>query len=255
MEQTVLFEVRDRVAYITLNRPTKKNAINRAMRKDIQDAYVRVKNDPGIWAAVLTGNGEVFCAGKDLTEKVNPEDEDGSVMSNDELYLFQRFIYKPFVLALNGPCLAQGGGFALNADIVVFSERASIGWPQVKRGISSVSGPSFLPHAIPWNQAMACLMRGRFIEAQDALRLGIANEVAPHERLLDVAERWVREILENAPLAVCAIKEAARRGQEIPVKDRMYLARDIANHVLLSEDAKEGVTAFKEKRDAKWVGH
>jgi enoyl-CoA hydratase len=254
MEQTVLFEVREHVAYVTLNRPDKKNAINRAMRKAIQDAYVRIKNDADIWAAVLTGNGTVFCSGKDLLEKVSPADEDGSVMSNDELYMYQRFIYKPFVLALNGPCLAQGGGFALNADIVIFSERASIGWPQVKRGISSVSGPTFLPHAVPWNQAMACLMRGKFIEAQDALRLGLANEVAPHDQLLGVAERWVREVLENAPLAVHAIKEAARRGQELPVVDRMYLARDIANHVLLSEDAKEGVLAFREKRKPVWKG-
>jgi enoyl-CoA hydratase/carnithine racemase len=158
------------------------------------------------------------------------------------------------VLALNGPCLAQGGGFALNADIVVFSERASIGWPQVRRGISSVSGPTFLPHAIPWNQAMACLMRGRFIEAPEALRLGLANEVVPHEQLMEAAERWVRELLGNAPLAVHAIKEAARRGQELPVVDRMYLARDIANRVLLSEDAKEGVAAFKEKRKPEWKG-
>lgn len=254
MERTVLFEVRDHVAYITLNRPEKKNAINRAMRREVQDAYVRVKNDAGIWAAVLTGAGSVFCSGKDLLEKIAPEDEDGSVMSNDELYMFQRFIYKPFVLALNGPCLAQGGGFALNADIVIFSERASIGWPQVKRGISSVSGPSFLPHAIPWNQAMACLMRGKFIEAEEALRLGLANEVVPHGELMAAAERWVREILENAPLAVHAIKEAGQRGRELPVVDRTYLARDIANRVLLSEDAKEGVLAFREKRQPQWKG-
>lgn len=254
MEKTVLFEVRDHVAYITLNRPDKKNAIDRAMRKALQDAYVRVKSDPDIWAVVLTGTGSVFCSGKDLLEKIEPADEDGSVMSNDELYMFQRFIYKPFVLALNGPCLAQGGGFALNADIVIFSERASIGWPQVKRGISSVSGPSFLPHAIPWNQAMACLMRGKFIDAEAALRLGLANEVVPHEQLLSTAERWVREILENAPLAVQAIKEAGQRGRELPVVDRTYLARDIANRVLLSADAKEGVLAFREKRRPRWQG-
>jgi enoyl-CoA hydratase len=254
MGTAVLFDTRDHVAYITLNRPEKKNAINRAMRKEIQDAYFRVKNDPDIWAVVVTGNGDVFCAGKDLFEKNDPADDDGSVMTNDELYLLQRFIYKPFVLALNGPCLAQGAGFALNADIVVFSERACIGWPQVKRGISSVSGPSYLPHAIPWNQAMACLMRGRFIEAADALRLGLANEVTPPGQLLPAAERWVREILDNAPLAVSAIKEAARRGQELPVVDRMYLARDIANRVLLSADAAEGVAAFREKRAPAWAG-
>lgn len=250
MGTTVLFEVEGHVATVTLNRPEKKNAINRAMRKEVQDAFSRIKHDPDIWAAVITGNGEVFCSGKDLLEKL--PDQDSEVMSNDELYLYLRFIYKPIVVALNGPALAQGAGFALNSDIVIMSERASIGWPQVKRGISSVSGPSYIPHAIPWNQAMGYLMRGRFISAADAFRFGIANEVVAHENLMEAARRWVAEIMENAPLAVQAIKEAARRGQELPVSDRMYLARDIANHVLLSEDAREGILAFKEKRKPVW---
>src|SRR3990167_8864663 len=149
MSNAVRYEVRDHIAFITLNRPQAKNALNRAMRKELQTAYTDVKFNPGIWLAILTGEGDVFCSGKDLFEKVAPEDDDGSVMSNDELYIFQRNIYKPIVLAINGPCLAQGGGFALNADILIMSERASLGWPQVKRGISSVSGPCFLPHAIP----------------------------------------------------------------------------------------------------------
>lgn len=252
MNSTVLFEVRDHVAVITLNRPEKKNAINRAMRKEVQDAFIRVRYDADIWGAVITGNGETFCSGKDLLEKL--PDEDGEVMSNDELYLYLRFIYKPILSALNGAALAQGAGFALNSDIVIMAENASIGWPQVRRGISSVSGPSYIPHAIPWNQAMGFLMRGRFIEAADAYRFGIANEVVPRERLMETAHRWMAEIMENAPLAVQAIKEAARRGQELPVKDRMYLARDIANHVLLSEDAKEGILAFREKRKPVWKG-
>lgn len=252
MFESIRFEVRDYVAYITLARPKAKNALNRSMRKELQTAYTRVKFDSDIWVAILTGEGDVFCSGKDLFEKVAPGDEDGSVMSNDELYIFQRNIYKPIILAINGPCLAQGGGFALNADIVIMSERASLGWPQVKRGISSVSGPTLLPHAIPWNQAMGYLMRGKAIPAQECLRLGIANEVVTHEALLSTAERWAREILENAPLAVQAIKEAGRRGQEISFETRAYLARDVANRVLLSEDSKEGVLAFKEKRKPQW---
>lgn len=254
MSNTVRYEVRDHIAFITLNRPQAKNALNRAMRKELQTAYTDVKFNPAIWLAILTGEGDVFCSGKDLFEKATPEDEDGSVMSNDELYIFQRNIYKPIVLAINGPCLAQGGGFALNADILIMSERASLGWPQVKRGISSVSGPTLLPHAIAWNQAMGYLMRGKPIPAQECLRLGIANEVVPHEQLMPAAERWAAEVLENAPLAVHAIKEAARRGQEIPFDKRAFLARDIANRVLLSEDSKEGVLAFREKRKPQWKG-
>ncbi|MBI3936543.1 MAG: enoyl-CoA hydratase/isomerase family protein [Betaproteobacteria bacterium] len=252
MGEAVLYEVRDHIAFITLNRPQAKNALNRAMRRELQDAYTDVKFSRDIWLAILTGAGDVFCSGKDLFEKA-PE-EDGSVMSNDELYIFQRNIHKPIILAINGPCLAQGGGFALNADILIMSERASLGWPQVKRGISSVSGPTLLPHAIPWNQAMGYLMRGRPIPAQECLRLGIANEVVPHEELLPAAQRWAAEIMENAPLAVHAIKEAARRGQEIPFDKRAFLARDIANRVLLSEDSKEGIVAFREKRKPQWKG-
>ncbi len=254
MGVAVKYEVRNHIAYITLDRPTKKNALNRAMRKEIQDAFTDVKFNADIWIAILTGNGDTFCSGKDLFEKIPPEMEKGDVMSNDELYLFLRNTFKPFIVALNGPCLAQGGGFALNADIVVMSERASIGWPQVKRGISSVSGPCFLPHAIPWNIAMGYLMRGKFIGAQEAYRLGLANEVVPHERLMESAERWAGEIMENAPLAVHAIKEAGRRGLEVPVDTRVYMARDVANRLLNSEDAHEGVLSFKEKRKPQWKG-
>ncbi len=254
MDDAVLYEVKDHVALITLNRPQAKNALNRAMRKQLQAAYTDVKFNREVWVAILTGAGDTFCAGKDLFEKTAPEDEDGSVMSNDELYIFQRNIYKPIILAINGPCLAQGGGFAFNADILIMSERASLGWPQVKRGISSVSGPSLLPHFVPWNQAMGYLMRGKFIPAVECLRLGIANEVAPHNELLATARRWASEILENAPLAVHAIKEAARRGQEIPFDKRAYVARDVADRVLLSEDSREGVLAFREKRKPVWKG-
>jgi enoyl-CoA hydratase/carnithine racemase len=107
---------------------------------------------------------------------------------------------------------------------------------------------------VPWNIAMAYLMRGKFINADEAYRLGLANEVVPHDELLPAAERWAREIMECAPLAVHAIKEAARRGLEVSVDTRVYMARDVANRVLLSEDSKEGVLAFREKRSPKWKG-
>ncbi len=250
--EAVNYEVRNRIGWITLNRPEKRNAINRAMRKEVGDAFLDVKHNPEVWVAIVTGAGEVFCAGKDIVEKepVN----DGQVLSNDELYALQRTIYKPIINALNGPCLAQGGGFCFNADIVVMSERASIGWPQVKRGISSVSGPAMFAQTVPWTQAMGYLMRGMSIPPAECLRLGLANEVAPHDELLGTAERWAREIMENAPMAVRSIKEAARRGQGLSVETGQFIARDIANRILLSEDAKEGLLAFKEKREPVWKG-
>lgn len=240
------------IARLTLARPEKKNALNRTMRQEVQAAFYDVETRQDIWICVIDAEGDVFCSGKDLLEKVDPADEDGSVLSNDELFLYQRRIYKPFILAADGACLAQGAGFALSSDIVIMTERASIGWPQVRRGISTVSGPSQGLHAIPWQAGMGFLLRGKPISAQDAFRFGICNEIASCEDLLPCALRWAAEILESAPLAVQAVKEAGRRGQWLDIDPRMRLARDIANRVLLTDDAKEGIAAFKEKRRPIW---
>ena len=254
IEKAVIYEVDGHVAGITLNRPDRANALNRPMRKELQAAFTDVRDNPEVWLAIITGKGKIFCAGKDLFEKVSPEEEDGTVLSNEDLYLFQRTIYKPIIAALNGPCLAQGGGIALCSDVRIMSERATIGWPQVKRGISSVSGPCLLAHQVPLGIALGYLMRGKPIGPEEALRLNLVHEVVPHEELMPAAERWAAEILENAPLAVHAIKEATLRGLEMPVGERVRMARAVANRVLESEDSKEGIIAFGEKRKPVWRG-
>ena len=252
VESTVIYEVRDRIAYITLNRPAKKNAINRAMRNELGDAYRDVKHNPEVWTAIITGKGNVFTSGMDLSEKGGPET--GEVMTGEELYSLLRNIYKPIILAVNGTSLAQGGGIALISDIVIMSDKASFGWPQPKVGISSVSGPTDLAHALPWPIAMGYLMGGDFIPPAECLRLGLCNEVVPHDQLMATAERWAHKIMQNAPIAVRAIKEAARRGYDMPVQSRQDLSLEIANRILSSEDTKEGLAAFKEKRKPVWVG-
>ena len=250
--QYTRFAIDGPIARLTLTRPEKRNALNRQMRKEVQAAFYEVQTDKDIWICVLDAEGDVFCSGKDLLEKVDPQQEDGLVMSNDDLFLYQRNIFKPFILAADGPCLAQGAGFALSSDIVIMTERASIGWPQVLRGISTVSGPSQGLHALPWQVGMGFLLRGKPVSAQDAYRFGICNEITTREDLMPCALRWAREILESAPLAVQAVKEAGRRTQELPIEPRMRLARDIANRVLTTEDAKEGIAAFREKRRPVW---
>jgi enoyl-CoA hydratase/carnithine racemase len=240
------------IARLTLARPEKKNALNREMRREVQAAFHDVETNASVWICIIDAEGDVFCSGKDLVEKLDPAEDDGLVLSNDDLFLYQRNIYKPFIIAADGPCLAQGAGFALSSDIVIMTESAAIGWPQVLRGISTVSGPSQGLHALPWQTGMGFLLRGRFISAKDAYRFGICNEITTREDLLPCANRWAAEILESAPLAVQAVKEAGRRGQDLSLEPRMRLARDIANRVLVTEDAKEGIAAFKEKRKPKW---
>src|SRR5579872_4197282 len=209
--EAILFEIKDHIATITLNRPDKMNALNRAMRKELQDALREVKYDPEIWIAILTGEGKAFCSGKDLLEKL--PDEDGLVFSNDELYMFQRTIFKPIIVAINGACLAQGAGLALGSDIRIMADHASFGWPQVKRGISSVSGPTMFATEVPLAVALKYLMRGVPMTAKEALELHVVHELVPLDKLMETAHRWAREIMEASPTAVQGIKEASVRAQ------------------------------------------
>lgn len=252
MSEAVRVEIEDHIARITLDRPDKMNSINRAMRQELYDAYTSIKGDDSVWAVVLTGEGKAFCAGKDILEQPSPEDD--TIPTNDDIYLLQRHVYKPIVAAINGACLAQGAGFALLSDIRVMSERGKLGWPQVRRGISSVSGPTLFAHEVPMAQAAKYILRGIPMSAQDALALGVVNEVVPHEQLLEAAYRYAHEILEAAPTAVQGMKEAAVRGQELPLSDRIEMARSVADRVRKSDDAREGILAFKEKREPHWSG-
>lgn len=250
--EAIRFEIKDHIATITLNRPDKMNALNRAMRKEVQDAFREVKYNPDIWVAIITGEGKAFCSGKDLLEKL--PDEDGLVMSNDELYMFERTIFKPIIAAINGACLAQGAGLALGSDIRIMADHAVFGWPQVKRGISSVSGPTMFATEVPLAVALKYLMRGIPMTAKEAHELHVVHETVPLANLMETAHRWAREIMEAAPVAVQGIKEASVRAQGLPLAERITMARQVANRVLLSDDSKEGILAFKEKRPPRWSG-
>jgi E-phenylitaconyl-CoA hydratase len=250
------YDVTDHIARLTLNRPDKKNALNRQMRWEVQQSFLDMKTNPDVWLAIIDAEGDVFCSGKDLTETIDPMTDDGTVLSNDDLFSYQRTIYKPIIVAVQGPCFAQGAGFSLSSDIVIMTENASIGWPQVSRGISSVSGPTQGAHAMPWAIAMGYLLRAKPIPASEAFRFGLCNEVVPQDKkaLLDAADRWAGEILQNAPLALQGVKEAGRRCEDLSLEQRFRLARDIADRVLKSEDSKEGILAFREKRKPAWKG-
>ncbi len=245
----VEFEVRNRVAYITLNRPEQLNAIDLEMRGLLYEAWQEVKFNPDIWMAVVTGTGRSFSTGHDLKEQGF-----GRVDRTEDLYLDQRNVFKPIVAAINGICLAQACGIMFLSDIRIASERAQIGWPQVKRGISSVSGPTLLAHAVPLNIALEVILTGDFIDAQRALQLGIVNKVVPHEQLMPETEALVAKLMDNAPLAMRALKEAAVRGQNLALPERIRMANLISRGISGSADSKEGIQAFIEKRAPVWQG-
>lgn len=245
----VEYELRDRVAYITLNRPEKLNAIDVAMRDELWRVFHDFNDSPDAWIAVITGAGRAFSVGHDLVSMSGRGDDlYAPEISTEDLYVYQTQVFKPIIAAINGFCLAQGGGIALAADIRIASDRAQFGWPQAKRGIGSVSGPCMLAHRIPLNLAFEALFTGEMIGAQRAYELGLVNLVVPHEQLPSAVDEFARKLMANAPLAMRAIKEVAIRGLGMRLEDRVRLAGIVNRRLQRTEDAQEGLRAFAEKR-------
>lgn len=245
----VEYEVKGRVAYVTLNRPDKLNAIDVAMRDDLWRILHEANDNPDIWMVVLTGNGRAFSVGHDLVSMSGRSDAlYDTEISTEDLYVFQMQMFKPVIAAINGFCLAQGGGIALASDIRIASDQAQFGWPQAKRGIGSVSGPCMFAQRVPLNIAFEYLFTGELIPAQKALELGLVNRVVPHEELMPEVDRLVHQLLQNAPLPMRAIKEVAIRGMNMRLDDRVRLAGIVNRRLQRTEDAQEGIKAFQEKR-------
>ena len=251
-EKEVIYEVKKGIAYITLNRPEKLNAINPEMRELLWEAFQDVRNNDAVRCAIVTGSGRAFSTGHDLVAMASARANEGP--TTGDLYVEQSKIWKPIISAINGICLAQGCGIALGSDIRIASTQAQFGWPQAKRGISSVSGPALLSQVVPRNIAFEFLFTGDFVDAQKALELMLVNYVVPPEEVMPRAEEMARKITANAPLSLAAIKEASIKGSEMGLAERVAFAQAKRDEVLQSEDAQEGVRAFAEKRAPVWKG-
>ena len=251
-DREVIYEIKEGIAYITLNRPEKLNAINPEMRELLWDAFQDVRNNDKARCAIVTGSGRAFSTGHDLVAMANARANEGP--STGDLYVEQSKIWKPIISAINGVCLAQGCGIALGSDIRIASTEAQFGWPQAKRGISSVSGPALLSQVVPRNVAFEFLFTGDFVNAEKALELNLVNYVVPPEEVMPRAVEMARKITANAPLALAAIKEASVKGSEMNLADRVAFAQNKRDEVLATEDAQEGVRAFAEKRAPVWRG-
>ena len=250
---TVDYTVKGRVAYVTLNRPEKLNAISQPLRNDLYEAFRSFRDDDDAWVAILSANGKHFSAGRDLIERVEQGD-DLPGPSNADIYALQRTIYKPMLSAVHGVCLAAGTGIVLSTDIRVASQTARFGWPQVKRGVASVSGPTLLSKIVPYNIAAEYMFTGEFMPAEEAHRWGLVNRVVEEGEALKTAEQMAEQLLENSPVAMRAMKEATIRCAHLSANDAYALANLVVQRVDASEDSKEGLLAFKEKRDPVWAG-
>ncbi|MFC4008527.1 crotonase/enoyl-CoA hydratase family protein [Nonomuraea purpurea] len=253
-EPAALVERRDHIMLITLNRPEARNAVNRAMTQAVGQALDEAAADTAIRAVILTGAGDkAFCAGADLKEVARGEfSTEGCQPHWGFAGCVTHPIAKPVIAAVNGFALGGGTEIALWADLVVASETARFGLPEVKRGIIAGAGGAFrLAAQLPTKVAMEILLTGEPVTAADALRLGLVNRVVPQEQVVPAALALAETVGANAPLAVQAIKRIARGISEQDAWERTA-AESAA--LMRSADAKEGPRAFAEKRAPVWEG-
>ncbi len=252
------FEIRDRVAYLTLNRPEAMNAMDPELYKALSDAWVEVRDNPEIWCAVITGAGNrAFTAGADLKKTIPREPEMWEFWQTQAEQILNRGleVWKPVIAAVNGYCLAGGMTLLFATDIRIAAEHATFGISEVKRGILPGNGGTQRAlRQLPYPIAMELLLIGDQLTAQQALQYGLVNRVVPKEELMPTAEAYARKIVANAPLAVRAIKELAVRSQYMHLNDGLRLESAIQQVLRQTDDAKEGPRAFAEKRPARWTG-
>jgi E-phenylitaconyl-CoA hydratase len=253
-ETTVLYELTDHTARITLNRPDKLNAINTEMREGLAEALRRFESEEDAWIGVFAGAGGNFSVGLDLSE-ADPESlDDEASKSIENLYVALSGIWKPTIALVDGYCLAQGGGIALACDIRIATSRAVFGWPQARRGLSSISGPAMLSAKAPLNFALEFLFTGDFVQAETARELNLVNRVVDAADLESEADSLLARIGAGAPLAMRTMKRAAVEGQRMPLDQRVRMAGQYFTQNMATADAREGMSAFVEKRTPRFRG-
>jgi enoyl-CoA hydratase/carnithine racemase len=254
---SVTFEQSGHVATITYNRPDALNAINAEMRRDLNAAFARFRDDDDAWVAIVTGAGRAFCAGGDIRDGAGASGEfSGTFWEKPTLNSFESGweIFKPVIAAVNGYCLGYGLTLATWCDFVVASDRAEFGLPEARLGVPAVVASIRLPQRINWADAMELLLTGERIDAERAQAMGLVWKVVPHDRLLDEAHALAARLLEGAPLAQRVMKEMAMRTRHMPVVEAIRFGETMRLVVGRTHDAAEGIRAAAERRPPHWTG-
>lgn len=257
-------EKQGHVLIVTLNRPEAKNALSPAMLIGMYKAWRRLDEDSDIYCAVLTGKGDTFCAGMDLKVGPGPGEDAEEIQRlmqqvpnlHWQALLRDNLPKKPIILAVEGYALAGGTEILQGTDIRVGAEDAIFGVTEVARGLYPMGGSAIrLRRQIPYCFAAEILLLGRRITAQEALRFGLINRVVPKGKALEEALKLAQELCENGPLSIVAITRTLREIQgDVPEEIAMKKQDEIGWPIFATEDSKEGMKAFKEKRKAVYKG-
>ena len=250
--ENVLYEKKDSIAYVTLNRPKVLNALNKKTWADLRTAFEAARDDASVRGVILTGAGDkAFIAGADISELANVsavEAEESSTFGQEVLNLVEN-LGKPVIAAINGFALGGGCETAMACTIRVASEHAKFGQPEVKLGlIPGGGGTQRMPRLVGKGRALQIILSGEIISAQEAYRIGLVNEIVPAADLITRAEAILKQIFSNAPIAVKYSLEAVNKGLETSVAEGLSLEASLFGLCAGTEDKREGTQAFLQKR-------
>ncbi|MEO0452039.1 MAG: enoyl-CoA hydratase-related protein [Pseudomonadota bacterium] len=248
--ETITVESKDRVAVVTLNRPDSLNALNAQVMTEVVTAFEAIGRDANIAVSILTGAGRAFAAGADIKEMQS--------QSFSDMYLADYFAgwdrvaacRKPVIAAVNGFALGGGCELAMMCDLVIASDKAKFGQPEIKLGVTPGMGGSVrMTRAIGKAKAMDLILTGRMIDAGEADRIGLVSRVVPHEALMENAQSAAETIATFSIPSVIAAKEMVGRALELPTSEAVRFERRLFMGLFGTEDQKEGMAAFTEKRE------
>jgi enoyl-CoA hydratase len=252
--ETLIFEKKDNIRIITLNRPERLNAMNFQIAVDLENVIAEIEEDEQARAVILTGAGRAFSAGGDIKDMADPNAKNPPL---GRYIFFNKVedVSKPVIAAINGICIGGGLELALCCDFRITSDAAKFGQAEVKLGIMpGGGGTARLPRLIGPGRAKEFLYFGDFIDAQEAYRIGLVNKVVPPEGLMDEAMKWARELAGRPPLSLKMIKDCVNIGMQMDLLSAIDYEAKCAKMLFTTEDSVEGTTAFVEKRKPNFKG-
>ncbi len=254
--KNIIFEKKGHVAWITLNRPEVRNALNGPTRDEIVAALSDARDDRGIYVIVITGAGVAFCAGGDITEFLQSNTPDQFYRhSNQNPVIFLRQIHKPVVAMVNGMALGAGLEIVLACDIAIASANAKFGQPEIRIGlIPGSGGTQTLPKLIGEKRAKALIYTGAVIDANEAKEIGLINKVVSPDKLLETTEAFLDELLRQSPIILQVAKLAVNRAMDSTLSAGLEIERDLFALCFGTKDQKEGTRAFLDKRKPEYTG-
>jgi len=253
--ETIIVETHDRVGLIRLNRPRAFNALNSQLMSELTNALVAFDADEAIGAVVITGNARVFAAGADIKEM--SEATPVEMLTSGYIDLFDRIrqVSKPIIAAVSGYALGGGFELAMTCDMIVASESAVFGQPEINLGIiPGAGGTQRLTRTVGKYLAMEMVLNDRRLKAEEAARFGLVNRVVPVERYLDEALELAQQLAERAPIALRIAKEAVNKALETSLTEGLAYERRVFYLLFATDDQKEGMQAFLGKRKPEWKG-